>query len=84
MPYPLVSFGAVVGSDTVRTALWLSLRTSLAATALALVLGVPLALSHAPVIPRTRRLVLVDRADFGFHLRAAVDAGLVIADVPAV
>jgi molybdate transport system permease protein len=33
----------VIGSETVRSALWLSLRTSLASTVLALVFGVPLA-----------------------------------------
>ena len=40
---PWRSLGDVLGSSTVRDALWLSIRTSLAATAVTLLLGVPLA-----------------------------------------
>lgn len=40
---PWGSMVGVLGSESVRTALWLSLRTSLAATVLAFVFGVPLA-----------------------------------------
>lgn len=40
---PWGSLFDVLGRDTVQHALWLSLRTSLAATALAIVLGLPLA-----------------------------------------
>ena len=44
------SFLSLVTSDSALTALWLSLRTSVAATALCLLLGVPMAL----VLARTR------------------------------
>jgi molybdate transport system permease protein len=40
---PWSALGDVVGRDSVRTALWLSIRTSVAATAAAVVFGVPLA-----------------------------------------
>jgi molybdate transport system permease protein len=40
---PWGSMVGVLGQESVRTALWLSLRTSLAATVLAFVLGIPLA-----------------------------------------
>lgn len=38
--------------------------------ALGEVLDLPLELSHAPVRPKTRRLVLADRADFGHEVQA--------------
>lgn len=46
---PWSGLGDVLGSDTARDALWLSLGTSVAATVLAAVLGLPLALLLARV-----------------------------------
>jgi len=40
---PWGAVGTVIGRDSVRTALWLSIRTSLTATAVSIALGVPLA-----------------------------------------
>jgi molybdate transport system permease protein len=54
---PWGQVGDVLGRGTVRTALWLSIRTSLAATALSVVFGVPLAWLLARVDFRGRGLV---------------------------
>lgn len=58
---PWTDVGTVLGGGAVREALWLSLRTSLAAAALSLVLGVPLAWLLArvefPGRPAVRALV---------------------------
>ena len=51
---PWTRIGALLAGDTVQAALWLSLRTSLAAVALSVVLGVPLACLLAGAPPRLR------------------------------
>jgi molybdate transport system permease protein len=56
-------FAALVTTDAARDALWLSLRTGLAATALCVLLGTPLALvlarSRLPGLPFLRSVVLL-------------------------
>ena len=54
---PWSELGEVLTRDTVRQALWLSLRTSLAATTLSIVFGVPLAWLLARVEFRGRSVV---------------------------